>query len=209
MLDQRYIRLSKYMFATGIPVMRLGPYMKLNDCTYHAKPRVKPSSRNTELMTIRVLTPSMYSDRDITNVPVEREVSKSAVKLHALDENCVVIPDLVDYKGAYRYIPTSDVPTVVSRNSAYIRCPNILTALSLSLWLNSNRMISAIRDEFRRLGKMKVMDEAFIDAIVVPGKMLDPSVIGRALEIEEKILASHLEINKMVAELEDLKNAYT
>jgi len=64
-----------------------------------------------------------------------REVHAGAIRLHAPDEKCIVFPSLIDYIGAYRFLPIDDISTITAERTAYLRYPNILMAVSLSLWL--------------------------------------------------------------------------
>ena len=201
-------------YREGVNIMELGVFMDRKNVTYHAGVKPLLHNRPEEVQKIRVLTKQMFSGVAFDvgeNSARTRSVNPGAINIHTLDETCVVFPSLTDYVGAYRFLPTDDIPTITAERMAYLRCPNILTAVSLSLWLRHPRIVEAIRHEFRKKrGKnSKEMNFTFLSVIPVPEGMLQPHIVGRALEIDNKIVEAHKELNAMVDELRAISVEYT
>ena len=201
-------------YREGVDIMKLGIFMEKKNVTYHTKVKPRLHNRPEETQKIRVLTKQMFSGVGFNtgeNSARTRSVNPGSMKLHTLDETCVVFPSLTDYVGAYRFVPSDDIPTITAERMAYLRCPNILTAVSLSLWLRHPRIVEAVRHEFRKKrGKnSKEMNFTFLSVIPVPEGMLQPHIVGRALEIDNKIVEAHKELNAMVDELKAMSVEYT
>ena len=198
-------------YKKGVEIMDLGLFRYKHNITFHKKSSIHIAGRPEEYMKIRTLKREMFSGMVFEygeNTAHERLVTPSLIKLHTLDDKCVIIPSVVDYIGAYRFIPSDDKPTLVSSRMAYLRCPNILIAVSLSLWLRHPRVVEAIRTEFRKKGRLKEMTAEFIGHIPVPEGMLQPHIVGRALEIDNEIQASHKRLTELVGELSEMSAEY-
>ena len=203
--------ITREYYRKGVGVMDMGVYMDTHDITYSTRVRPLLHNRQEELRNVRVLSGQMFSGLafDIgENTAQKRLVTPSAIELHALDEDCVIIPSLKNYVGAYRFVPYDGTPTLTSERMGYFRCPNIITAVSLSLWLRHPRVVEAIRYEFKRKGRMKEMTIGFLEEIPVPDGMLQPHIVGKAMEIDNEILASHHEQVRLVGELSDMSAEY-
>lgn len=203
--------ITREYYRKGVGIMDLEVYMREHKITYHTNVRPLLYNRHEETAEIRILDGQMFSGLAFTigeNTAHKRLVTPSAIDLHSLDENCVIIPNLKHYVGAYRYVPYDDTPTITSRRMGYFRCPNIITAVSLSLWLRHPRIVEAIRHEFKQKKRLKEMNAEFLYRIPVPDGMLQPHLVSRAVEIDSKILASHHELVKLVGELSDMSVEY-
>ena len=206
MYNLKYTQLARKMFGNKVIVTKLGAFCDMYECVIVRNVKVKYNRGDTKRMRVRVLSTGMYDDRNYRIQVLEREVSVNAVNIHSLDDKCVVIPDITDYKGAYRFIPTKDVPTLIGTRSSYIRCPSVEIALGLALWLQSGTVVAVIREEFKRLDDLKEMNKQFLEDIVVPGESLNKIVLDKALKLEEKIYNTHLELNEMIQELESFND---
>ncbi len=77
----------------------------------------------------------------VRRLPTYGNNTKRSNRGHSyIQRHRVVIPSLKNYVGAYRFVPYDDTLAIISRRLGYFRCPNIITAVSLPLWLRHPRI---------------------------------------------------------------------
>lgn len=206
-----YKDILREYYRKNVHLMDLDYFCNRHGITYHRTARISIAGRNNIEAEVRYLTRAMFSGVrfDIgKNSAKKMEVTPGMLQLHALDDTCIVIPSLRDYVGAYRFIPSDDIPTAVTSRMGYFRCPSRTIAVSLALWLRHPRVIEAIRNEFKQKRRLKEMTFEFLGNIPVPEVILQPDVVKEALRIDEEIAEHHRSINALTDTLEDLTSQY-
>ncbi len=192
--------------------MDLSMFMNMHGITLHKTQRIYSPVRPTiDTGKIRILKgfhngESLYSEPSVS--VKGKRYSPTLIEKHALDENCVVFPVTNKYVGATRFIPMDDIPTVVGRNMMYLRCPNFSIAVSLSLWLQSRRVVEEVQAAFEHKRSVTKLDSQFIGHIQVPEEILNPLLVKKAVDIDRKIESNLREINQLLLELEDVGRGY-
>jgi len=211
MAQTTYRDIRREYYRKGVHLMDLDYFCNAHGITYHRTARISISGRKNIEGEVRFLTRDMFSGVNFVvgrNSAKKLEVTPGMIQLHALDDKCIVIPSLRDYVGAYRFIPSDDIPTAVTSRMGYFRCPSRAIAVSFALWLRHPKVIEAIRCEFKQKRRMKEMTEEFLGNIPVPEVILQPHIVERATEIDDKIAKLLGSINALTDELEDLTLEY-
>ena len=128
MAKDTFTDITRDYYRKGVGVMDLEIYMREHNITFHRRVNMHLYGRPETETKVRVLSRQMFSGLvfDIgENSSHTKAITTSTLKFHALDDTCVIFPSLVDYVGAYRFIPTDDIPTFISSRMAYLRCPKI------------------------------------------------------------------------------------
>ena len=202
-----YREIIRKYYRKRVMLVDLEYFMNLHKITYHKISRKYRNDRPSVtglLRTLSVETATGVSLNIGKNSVKEETYTPGDVAMHTLDENCVVIPNLKQYVGAYRFMPIDDVPTIPSRNMGYFRCPNLILAVSLSMWLRHPDVVLETNREFGRKRRMKTMELRFFERIPVPEEVLDYEIVKRAMEIDASIEKHLLELEELVDSMEDL-----
>ena len=207
-----YRDIVREYYRKNIMLMDLGIFMKGYDITYHVLKKRFYKGRPSTVGPLRVLkvknTVGTSLNMDYGVVHEEEEYDTAIIRKHALDECCVVIPNLRKFVGAYRFTPIDNVPTVVSASMAYLRCPNMLMAINLSLWLRNPRIVNEVNKEFKLKKRLKIMDFKFLSSIPVPEEIIDYDIAKRVIEIDASIKEQYNKIYELEDELQGLCSAY-
>ena len=211
MAEVTYRDIRREYYKKGVHLMDLDYFCNAHGITYHRTARISIAGRKNIEGEVRFLTRAMFSGVNFDigkNSAKKMEVTPGMIQLHALDDKCIVIPSLRDYVGAYRFVSSDNIPTVVTSRMGYFRCTSSTIAVSLSLWLRHPRVIEAIRHEFKQKRRMKEMTEEFLSDIPVPEVILQPHIVDRAIQIDDEIVQLLSNVNALTDELEDLTLEY-
>lgn len=206
-----YRDITRKYYRKNVMVMDLGIFMKGYDITYHSLKKRFYKGQPSTVGPLRVLKVkhSVGTSLDVDrNFVLEEEYTSRVVEMHTLDECCVVIPNLKKFVGGYRFLPVDDIPTVVSASMGYLRCPNLLIAMSLSLWLRNPMIVAEVNREFKLKRRLKEMDFNFLSNIPVPEEILDYDIMKRVVEIDGLIKENYTKIHELEDELEELCSTY-
>ena len=202
-----FAELKREFHSRGISLMSIGVFMKKYDVVLRELSRKKRGIRVTRVGMFRVLDYKCFTPTymNVSAAKVEEfEYTPEYMANKAIDQNCVVLPALSPFIGAFRFIPIDDVPTLTGTNYKYFKCKDIATATSISMWLRSPKVIDAINWELG-VNNTDIGDIDFIKSIPIPEEILNPTVIIKAMTLELKIVEHHREVDELLAELIELQ----
>jgi len=207
-----YSDIRREFYQRGIELIDLELFMAEHGITVHNVQRKFAQRRGEfKIGKVRVLEDNRRpneSFRSTLEIPNEK-YSTAIMNIHALDENCIVIPRLDKYIGAYRFIPFDDIPTIAGRHMLYLRCPTFNIAVSLSLWLQSDTVVREVAKELGKRKRLHAIDKKFLGEIKVPDSILDIDIVKRAVDIDREIEENLVKLDDLVSELESLSRSYT
>ncbi len=206
-----YADIHREFHKKGVLVHTLANFMIQHGITYHRVTKFHSKEIPSVTGKVRRFTKQLCTgvSMEIGDAMIaDMEYTPGVVKKHALDGNCVIIPSLIHYVGAYRFTAFDEIPTITSGRMGYFRCPNLIVSVSLSLWLRHPRIADAIRYEFSLKRRQKEMSVEFLHDIPMAEGILQPEIVKKAMLLDDEIVASLKRVKVLSGEIDDLAVRY-
>jgi len=134
----------------------------------------------------------------------KRDVTPSIVKNYVLTASSVVIPAGKVYVGAFHFISNSKHPVFAGQNMLFIQCPDIVDAVTLSIWMSDKDVVAYINSKLFDCDGSLYNQKDILFKLPVPVEPISKLVLIQAIKYSKKALEKSKEIQELLQKKSDL-----